>query len=130
MEKQFEKASRLKLRFETTKGLISTEDLWDLSLTSLDTIAKAVNKKIKDEAEESFLGKKSKSSTELALKLEIVVHIIKVKEEETEKAKARIENVQKLARLKEALADVENTDLKKKSADEIRKEIEALQGNI
>ena len=45
----FEQASRNKLRFDTNiKGVISTEDLWDLPLTSdtgrvnLDDIAKAL----------------------------------------------------------------------------------------
>ena len=36
----FEKASKQKLRFVTSKGMISSEDLWDMSLQSLDIIAK------------------------------------------------------------------------------------------
>ena len=31
---QFEQAVRLKLRFNSPKGLLSVEDLWDLPLTS------------------------------------------------------------------------------------------------
>ena len=40
----FEQSSRFKLRFQTNKYLLATEDLWDLSLPIMDTLAKAVNK--------------------------------------------------------------------------------------
>ena len=40
----FEKASRLKLRFKTQNGIIAVDDLWDLTLDSLNTLAKALNK--------------------------------------------------------------------------------------
>ncbi len=40
----FEEASKLKLRFETTRGLVAVEDLWDIPLIgnngfSLDILA-------------------------------------------------------------------------------------------
>lgn len=35
----FEKASRIKLRYSTNRGVLSVEDLWDLSLEQLDPIA-------------------------------------------------------------------------------------------
>ena len=38
MEQLFITASREKLRFASSKGLLTTEDLWSLSLTSLDAI--------------------------------------------------------------------------------------------
>ena len=49
----FEKATRLKLRFETVRGYVTTEDLWDIPLSAvngfcLDTIAKNLNKKLKE----------------------------------------------------------------------------------
>lgn len=55
----FEIASRLKLRFETAVGMISTEDLWTLPLTSnskvsLDSLAVSLNKELKG-SEESFV---------------------------------------------------------------------------
>ena len=48
----FERAAKRKLRFTSSKGSLSVEDLYDLSLTSLDSIAKGVNRQLKAEAEE------------------------------------------------------------------------------
>lgn len=50
----FERAARLKLRFETKKGQLSAEDLWDLPLsstterTNLNSIAISLHQKLKD----------------------------------------------------------------------------------
>ena len=85
----FEKASRLKLRFETSKGFLSTEDLWDLNLISLDNIYRVVNKKIKDMQEDSLLAIRTKDEDELRLKIEIISHIVKVKQEEAAAFKQR-----------------------------------------
>ena len=58
----FEKATQEKYRFETTKGLVNTEDLWDLPLVGgnccLDDIAKDLNRDVKENEEESFIVKK------------------------------------------------------------------------
>lgn len=43
----FEKASRIKLRYSTNRGVLSVEDLWDLSLEQLDPIAINLNKSLK-----------------------------------------------------------------------------------
>ena len=50
----FERATRMSLRFNF-KGLISVEDLWDLSLQDLDSIYKILNSKLKQSSEESLL---------------------------------------------------------------------------
>jgi len=52
----FEKALKNKLRFEGSgQGVLSTEDLFDLSLPTLDKMAKGVNKLLRDEGEDSFI---------------------------------------------------------------------------
>ena len=49
----FEKASRMKLRFNTQRGVLSVEDLWDLPLIQLDNIAIALNKKLQESKTEA-----------------------------------------------------------------------------
>ena len=85
----FEKASRKKLRFDTAAGNISVEDLWDLPLTSvtgvsLDTLAKSLNKAVKENDEESFVVKKTTLNEVLDLKFSIVKHVIEVRLDEIE----------------------------------------------
>ncbi|RKZ35289.1 MAG: hypothetical protein DRQ49_19675, partial [Gammaproteobacteria bacterium] len=69
----FERASKQKLRFNTAKGTIDTEDLWDLPLQSkknisLDLIAISLSKAVKESSEESFVEVKNTINKELELK--------------------------------------------------------------
>ncbi|HNC58684.1 MAG TPA: hypothetical protein PLP33_24875 [Leptospiraceae bacterium] len=125
----FEKASKTRLRFASRQGQLSTEDLWDLSLSSLDTIAKAVNKELKSEQEESFIPDKTKrpNATHNALRLEILKHIIGVKVEESEASTKRAENAAKLARLKELAANKVDEVFAQQSLEEIQKQIAELE---
>lgn len=123
----FEKATREKVRWETSKGLLSAEDLWDLSLPSLDTIAKAVNKKLKEESEESFISAKSSANETLELKLEVLKHIIGMKLAEKEATKSRMERLAKIRQLKELAVSKANEQLASKSLEEIQKMIAELE---
>lgn len=123
----FQKASRLKLRFSTNKGELSVEDLWDLSLESLDVIAKAVNKKLKDESEESFIGKKSTNNAVLELKMEILKEIIAIKLKEKEAKALKAVKSAKLAQLKELANSKTNEQLSGMSLEEINKLILELE---
>lgn len=81
----FETASRTALRFATSRGQISTEDLWNIPLQSksgydLDTIAKDHNAALKGVTDESFVVTADHpQKAEYTLKLEIIKHIIAVK---------------------------------------------------
>jgi len=123
----FEKATKEKDRWETSKGMLSAEDLWDLSLPSLDTIAKAVNKKLKEESEESFISAKTSSNETLERKLNVLKHIIGVKLAEKEAAKSRMERLAKIHQLKELAVSKANEQLASKSLEEIQKMIAELE---
>lgn len=123
----FEQASRLKLRFETTKGFLSTEDLWDLSLVSLDSIYRVINKKLKEETEESLITTRSKSNKELDLKVEILKHIVKVKQEEAELKKARQERLNELELLRNLKQEKQMDALKGMDLESLNKRIAELE---
>ncbi len=126
----FQKGLKLKLRFTTNRGEASIEDLNELSLTDLDVLAKAVNKKLKEENEESFIGKKTKSNVELELKLEILKAIIATKQEEDAKSRARIEKKSQTEFLKNLLQKKKLDALESMTAEDIEKQLAALEEEV
>lgn len=91
IETLFMDASKMKLRISTKKGDLTVEDLWDLPLTSkngvsLDDIAKALNKEVKESEEESFVlpAKVSNVKKDAKIGFDIVLKIIRVKQDELE----------------------------------------------
>lgn len=88
----FENAARLKLRFDTTKGQISAEDLWDLPLTStsgrvnLDDIARGLHAATQSNVNVSFVHKDKKPDALVQLKFELVKHVIDVRIAEADAA--------------------------------------------
>ena len=121
----FEYASRNKVRFPF-KGMISVEDLWDLSLTNLDSIYKTLNKQVKQSEEESLLSTKASVDTELEVQIAIVKHIVSVKlveKEAAEKASAKKAQKQKIMSI---IATKENEALQNSSIDDLKKMLDEL----
>lgn len=117
-EKMFETAVRTKMRFPF-KGVVSVEDLWDLSVENLDSVYKTLNSELKKATEESLLNTKTKQDKELETKIEIIKYIVKVKQEEELlrlKAKERKEQRQKIL---EIMAMKQDESLQNKSIEEL-----------
>ena len=122
----FEKASKQKLRFYAAKGALNTEDLWDLTLDELDSLARNLNKQVKELGEESFIKVKTTTNDAVSLRFSIVKRIIEIKLEEKEaKATAAAKRVQK-QHLLELLGQKDNEALSAKSADELRAMLKEL----
>ena len=132
MAEVFEQAANVKLRFESSKGLLSTEEVWDLSLASLDMMARAVNKRLREAEEESFIpiAHQPRVVSHDMLRLEILKHIITTKAEQRDAARKKAEDRAKLARLKEVLAVKEDDAFKALSQDEILKQITELEAAV
>ena len=126
VENIFEYAVRNKVRFPF-KGMISVEDLWDLSLTNLDSIYKTLNKQVKQSEEESLLSTSANINTELEVKIAIIKHIVSVKlteKENAEKADAKKAQKQKIMSI---IATKENEALQNSSIEELNKMLDELE---
>ena len=125
VENIFEYATRNKVRFPF-KGMISVDDLWDLSLTNLDSIYKTLNKQVKQSEEESLLSTKSNVDTELEVQIAIVKHIVSVKlaeKEASEKASAKKAQKQKIMSI---IATKQDEALQNSSIDDLKKMLDEL----
>lgn len=125
----FEQSSRLKLRFETSKGFLSVEEVWDLSLASLDFLAKATNKRLREAEEESFIptAHQPRIVSHDTLRLGILKYVIVTKADERDTARKKADDRMKLSRLKELLAAKEDDAFKALSQEEILKQITELE---
>lgn len=130
----FEKATKLKLRFTTLKGLLTTEDLWDLPLSggagkaNLDGIAIELFNQLNEGKAISFVGGGKAVDEIPQLKFDIVKHIIDVKVAERAvrtEAAARSEKKQLILGI---IAQKENEALASTSLEDLRKLAADLQG--
>lgn len=130
----FELATRENYLFESVKGLLTVQDLWNLPLTvtnnqaraSLDNIAVSLNNQLKGSQQESFVTETVKTDVVLANKLEIVKHIIAVRKQEAKVASEAKAKADEKARLLALLAKKQEQSLESLSEDEIKAKLEQL----
>ena len=123
---EFELATKQKLRFSTTKGLIGVEDLWDLDLEQLDAIYGKLKKEEKENETDSLLDRDEKKNEKLELSLKIVEKVFVYKKEEKNKRLAEAEKAKRRQELLEALDKKRNESLNEKSEEEILAELDQL----
>lgn len=126
MENLFIDASRERLRFKTSVGMVSTEDLWELRLEDLDKLYKSLKKQSKEADEESLLKTKTAANKTLDLQIEIVKYVVKVRLEEEEAKKLRKEKAQKRAQIRELIEKKAVENLEGKTIEELEKELALL----
>ena len=127
----FEKAARLKLRFQTSKGLLTVEDLFDLPLTSqtgkanLNGIAVALHNKLRVDLSVSFVEPaKANEADEVAF--EIVKHIITTKIAERDAAAAAAAKKEAKQKIMALIDQKQNEALGAKSLDELQELLKSM----
>ena len=123
----FEKAAKLKLRFDTTSGPLGVEDLWDLPLTStkgkanLDDIARGLHKQLKSGDDVSFVVPTRKSDETIQLKFDLVKHVIDARLAENQAALLEKERADKKQRIMGIIAAKQDETLQGMSLDDLKK---------
>ena len=125
-ENLFEIATRNKMRFPSTKGELSVEDLWDLSDKDLDVVYKNLKDQEVKSSEESLLDD-ANVDPKLTAAIGIVKYIFTTKRNEKLAEKERINK--KLAQKKyiDALSKKEDEAIEKMSEAELRAMIDSLE---
>lgn len=126
IDNQFIRASRKKLRFITNKGSLQVEDLWDLSLTSLDLLAVDLDEKVQKLGRKSFLTATVRDTNDLQLQFDLVKFVIDTKVAEKEAAKERDSKEARKSFLKDLLEKKQLNALEGLSEAEIQAQIAAL----
>ena len=122
----FEVASKRKFRYPY-KGMITTEDLWDLSLSQLDVVYKALNKEVRVVQEDSLMCKMDTVEAEVLDKIEIVKYIFHAKELEAMAREEAAKNAARKQLLLGALARKQESAIENMSEEDLRKALAELE---
>lgn len=117
----YKQASKMKLRFATSKGNLSVEDLWDLSLPALDRLAVSYDEELAKSPRKSFITNDTPSNSELELK-----DVITDKLKDKAAREAAKDKAAEKARLTELLAKKQSEKMESMSEDEIRQRLAEL----
>lgn len=115
----FKIAAKRKYRFNY-KGLITVEDLYDLTIEELDKIYKNLKVQQRNNSEESLLQTISKEDKELNNKIEIIKVIVADKLAAKEKAQKAVEQRAQRQRILEIMEDKKDAALKEKTIEELQ----------
>ena len=130
MENLFIKTIRNKYRFASKKGHLTVEDLWDLSLESLDEIAINIHENLEKVGKRSFVRQKTKQSDELQTMLDVVKYVIETKVTEASEKILKTKKKGQLDFLKRLKEQREIERLEGMSSEELDKQIKELEEQL
>lgn len=117
----YKEAAQLKLRFTTSKGLLTVEQLFDLTLPELDALAVALDNEYKESGKKSFLVKRTSKDKIAKLKFDIAIDVLNTKAEEAEVKTQESERKAYNEKIFAAIANSEEKELSNKTPEQLRK---------
>lgn len=117
----YKSAAQQKLRFQTPKGLLTVEQLWDLSLRELDTLAVSLETEHQQSGRKSFLAKTSAKDKTAKLRFDIVLDVLNTKVEESQAAQEAAEARDHNKKIINLISEKQEEALKEKSVKELER---------
>lgn len=115
-------AAKQQFRFQTNKGLLSTEQLFSLSLKELDELAVSLELAHDQSAKKSFLTKSSDKDKVAKMKFDVVLDVLNTKAAEEEAATEAYRKKEHNKKILTLISEKQDESLKGKSI----KQLEAL----
>lgn len=122
----FQQASMTKLRFQTVKGILATEDLWSLSQRQLDSMYSQICDTLQASSVNSLLNN-NKQDVVLVLKRDIIAFIFAHNKDLEDAAKIRAEKLAQKHKLEELIASKRDEKLSSLSEEELLKMLQEIQ---
>lgn len=120
----YKQAAQQKLRFDTTRGSLSAEQLFDLPLTVLATAIRnlrgIMKKEVQVEDDLSFLDQPVKANTANQLRFEILKDVYITKKAEAAAIVADRERKERNQRIMELIKNKQDKELENKSIEELK----------
>lgn len=119
----YKQASKLGLRFQTNRGVLSVEQLWHLSQTDLSNAIKAVKKVLKknDDDELSFLEDTKVVDVENQLRFDILKDVYLTKKKDSEELRDIAETKAHNQKILALIAEKQEGKLRDMSVEELEK---------
>lgn len=119
----YKQASQLKLRFSTSVGMLSVEQLWDLSQNNLSNLIKSVKKVLKknDDDELSFLEDTKVVDVENQLRFDILKDIYLSKKKESEELRTAADIKAHNQKIDNLIAEKQEGKLREMSIEDLEK---------
>lgn len=128
----FEQAARNQTRFQSIRGPLTVEQLFTLPLQAkdgfdLDSVAKAVNRELNNQAEESFVARSSNpKKAQLELAMQIVLHVIETRQQENAQRVNDAKRQEETAKLKDIINRKQDSALEGESLEVLQKRLAEL----
>lgn len=120
----YKQAAQQKLRFDTTRGSLSAEQLFDLPLTVLATAIRnlrgIMKREVQIEDDLSFLDQPVKANTANQLRFEILKDVYLTKKAEVAAVIADRERKERNQRIMELIKNKQDKELENKSIEELK----------
>ncbi len=127
-------ANQNRLRFPTTVGNLTVEQLFQLPLRSevgavdLNTVAKTINAELKDKNEDDFVGTDTLTPAKerLIVALDIVKDVIKTKQDENKAAREQSDRLAQKRKILDLISTKKDEKLSSQSIEDLEKQLAEL----